>query len=188
MVCDRCILAVENILQEMQLSYVTVGLGVVDFSNHLGEQLPDLIHTQLSQRLETLGFSLLNNSKSKLIDAVKNSCIDYLKSTIEGEQAPTHVRLSEHINHYVAREYKYLSNLFSEVEGITIEQYFIKLRVETTKELLVYGELSLAEIASLLGYSSVAHLSGQFKKVTGLTPSYFRTVKDQKLRNALDKL
>ena len=114
----------------------------------------------------------------------KVSCLEYLQH-IDGVDKKV---LSEHISQAVQREYNYLSHLFSVVEGITIEQYFIRLRVEKVKELLVYGEMALGEIAFQLDYSSVAHLSGQFKKVTGLTPSYFRSLKNQKLRNSLDKL
>jgi YesN/AraC family two-component response regulator len=122
--------------------------------------------------------------KSKLIESIKNSCLDYLKHF----DVLNKITLSQHISDTVNLEYNYLSHLFSVIEGVTIEQHFIKLRVEKVKELLVYDELALGEIAFQLGYSSVAHLSGQFKKITGLTPSYFRTLKNQKLRYSLDKL
>lgn len=184
MVCSRCCLAVKDILNKMGLSSLSVNLGEVDFADYYGEKLSDEIGNLLSEELKALGFSILNNKKSKLIEDIKISCLDYIAQT---EQAGKKV-LSAHISSTIGLEYNYLSNLFSVVEGITIEQYYIRLRIEKVKELLLYGDKTLQEIAFLLGYSSVAHLSGQFKKITGLTPSYFRTLKNQKLRLFLDKL
>lgn len=184
MVCDRCCLAVKNVLNNMDLSYASVDLGEIDFADYQGAKLSDDVKILLGADLDALGFAILNDKKSKLIEAIKKSCLEYLQH-IDGVDKKV---LSEHISQAVQREYNYLSHLFSVVEGITIEQYFIRLRVEKVKELLVYGEMALGEIAFQLDYSSVAHLSGQFKKVTGLTPSYFRSLKNQKLRNSLDKL
>ena len=184
MVCQRCRLAVINILQELSLAYASVQLGVIDFDNHYGQQLPQALEKSLANKLHNLGFSLLSDKTSKLIENIKLSCFDFLNQL---ESTPK-TTLSKHITATNHLEYNYLSNIFSVVEGITIEQYFIRLRIEKVKELLVYDEISIAEIAYQLGYSSVAHLSGQFKKVTGLTPSYFRSLKDEKLRSPLDKL
>lgn len=184
MVCDRCSLAVADVLKSIELDYVAIDLGEIDFADYHGAKLADSVQALLSDRLETLGFSILSDNKSKLIEKIKTACLDYLRHIEE----PGKKILSHHINMTIGLEYNYLSHLFSVVEGMTIEQYFIRLRVEKVKELLVYGEMTLAEIAFQLGYSSVAHLSGQFKKVTGLTPSYFRTLKNQKLRYSLDKL
>tara|TARA_R110000737_G_scaffold142024_4_gene172739 strand:- start:1745 stop:2320 length:576 start_codon:yes stop_codon:yes gene_type:complete len=184
MVCQRCRLAVINILNDMALSYNSVQLGVIDFDNYYGQKLPIDVETSLANELQALGFSLLSDKTSMLIESIKLSCFDFLKQ-IEHTDKKT---LSKHITSTVHFEYNYLSQLFSVVEGITIEQYFIRLRVEKVKELLVYNEISISEIAFQLGYSSVAHLSGQFKKVTGLTPGYFRALKNEKLRSPLDKL
>jgi AraC family transcriptional regulator len=184
MVCDRCCFAVKNVLDNMGLKYASIELGEIDFAEYYGEQIPNQLTLSLSDDLESLGFSILSDKKSKLIEKIKKSCLDYI-NRIEATNKKT---LSEHISSDIKLEYNYFSHLFSVIEGITIEQYFIRLRVEMAKELLVYGELSLGEIAFQLDYSSTAHLSGQFKKITGLTPSYFRTLKNQKLRFSLDKL
>lgn len=184
MVCDRCCLVVGNVLKNIGLRYASIDLGEIDFADYHGEKLPDNVETLLSDDLEDVGFSILSDKKSKLIEDIKKSCLDYLQHIEELDKKV----LSDHISNAIALEYNYLSNLFSVVEGITIEQYFIRLRVEKVKELLIYGEMALGEIAFQLGYSSVAHLSGQFKKVSGLTPSYFRSLKNLKLRHSLDKL
>ncbi len=184
MVCDRCCLVVGNVLKNIGLRYASIDLGEIDFADYYGAKLPDNVETLLSEDLEALGFSILSDKKSKLIEDIKKSCLDYIQHIEE----PDKKVLSDHISSAIQLEYNYLSHLFSVVEGITIEQYFIRLRVEKVKELLVYGEMALGEIAFQLSYSSVAHLSGQFKKVTGLTPSYFRSLKNQKLRYSLDKL
>ena len=184
MVCDRCTLAVKTLLENSDLQYVSITLGEVDFAENYGDALPSNALSLLSNDLEELGFSILSDKKSKLIESIKNSCLDYLKHF----DISNKITLSQHISDTVKLEYNYLSHLFSVIEGVTIEQHFIKLRVEKVKELLVYDELALGEIAFQLGYSSVAHLSGQFKKITGLTPSYFRALKNQKLRYSLDKL
>jgi AraC-like DNA-binding protein len=184
MVCDRCCLAVKNVLDNRSLQYAAIILGEVDFADYYGEKLSHDTIVLLSADLENLGFSILGDKKSKLIENIKKSCLDY----IQNSEASNKTALSEHISFTVKREYNYLSHLFSVIEGITIEQYFIRLRVEKVKELLAYGELALGEITFQLGYSSTAHLSAQFKKITGLTPSYFRTLKNQKLRHSLDKL
>ena len=184
MVCDRCCFVVGNVLKNIGLRYASIDLGEIDFADYHGAKLPDDVETLLSDDLEALGFSILSDKKSKLIEDIKKSCLDYIQHIEESDKKV----LSDHISSAIQLEYNYLSHLFSVVEGITIEQYFIRLRVEKVKELLVYGEMALGEIAFQLGYSSVAHLSGQFKKVTGLTPSYFRSIKNQKLRYSLDKL
>ncbi len=184
MVCSRCCLTVKDILNKMGLSSLSINLGEVDFADYYGEKLSEGIENLLSEELKAVGFSILSNKKSKLIEDIKISCLDYITRT---EQVEKKV-LSIHISSTIGLEYNYLSNLFSVVEGITIEQYYIRLRVEKVKELLLYGDKTLQEIAFQLGYSSVAHLSGQFKKITGLTPSHFRTLKNQKLRSLLEDL
>ncbi|MGJ8692990.1 MAG: helix-turn-helix domain-containing protein [Thalassotalea sp.] len=184
MVCARCCFAVESILHKISLSYVGVNLGEIDFGELYGDNLATDSEHLLADELTALGFSILGNKKSKLIEEIKIACLTYLEQV----EAPDKKVLSDHISRTITLEYNYLSHLFSVVEGITIEQYFIRLRVEKVKEILLYGEQTVKEIAFQLGFSSVAHLSGQFKRVTGLTPSYFRSLKDQKLRVYLDNL
>ena len=184
MVCDKCCLLVSNILKNLDLRYISINLGEIDFDDHHGDRLSDDKQKLLSDALEAVGFSILSDKKSKLIGDIKISCLNYIQNI----ENPDKKILSDHISAAVRLEYNYLSHIFSAVEGITIEQYFIRLRVEKVKELLVYDEMALGEIAFQVGFSSVAHLSGQFKKVTGLTPSHFRSLKDQKLRYSIDKL
>jgi AraC-like DNA-binding protein len=138
---------------------------------------------KLQIRLEELGFEFLSSKQSQLVEKIKVICISTLAS-LKGDMTE---KLSQVLSNKLHREYNYLSNLFSSVEGITIEQYFIRQRVEKIKELLVYDELSLTEIAYKLNFSSVSHLSGQFKKITGFTPSKFRTLKYNN-RTPIDKL
>ncbi len=184
MVCDRCSLAVRNVLESIGLNYASVELGEIDFAKIHGDQLPSNKQGLLEQQLEALGFSILSDQKSQLIEAIKLACLEYI-DTIESSN---NSKLSSHISSTVKLEYNYLSHLFSVVEGITIEQYFIRLRIEKVKELLVYNEMTIKEVAFHLGYSSVAHLSSQFKKHTGLSPGHFRTLKNEKSRSSLDKL
>ena len=184
MVCNLCCFAVINILKSLGLQYSTVNLGEVDFANYYGDKLPNDSQKLLFDELDVLGFSVLSDKKSILIETIKISCLDYLKQM----ENPERENLSKHITNTIPLEYNYLSNIFSVVEGITIEQYFIRLRVEQVKEFLVYDELTTSEISFQLGYSSVAHLSAQFKKITGLTPGHFRLLKNEKLRSSLDKL
>ena len=181
MVCDRCKLAVNNVLDDMALQPVSVQLGEVDLGDH------ELLDAQLEDfrgRIEALGFELINDRKSRLIESIKKHIIALVRERDELEK----VKLSDYLGEELHHDYTYLSNLFSAVEGVTIEQYFIHQKIERAKELLVYDELSLTEIAYRLGYSSLAHLSRQFKKVTGMTPSYFRQLRDARQRQPLDKL
>lgn len=180
MVCNRCISVVANELSELEIGYTSVRLGEVD----IREKLSDEQHSKLRERLHTHGFQLLDDKKSALISQIKSAVINYIHYD---ESKSVKVNLSDHIAEKVGKDYNYLSGLFSEVEGITIEKFVILQRIEKVKELLVYGELTLSEIAWKMGYSSLAHLSGQFKKITGLTPSDYREIRDKK-RKALDEL
>ena len=184
MVCERCCLAVTNTLKNIDLLYESVSLGEVDFADIYGDQLPSKTYTKLLNELESLGFLILNDQKSKLIESVKIFCLDY----IDKIESLHDQNLSEYLGKMTQLEYNYLSNIFSVVEGVTIEKYFIRLRIEKVKELLVYAEMTTDEIAFHLGFSNVAHLSSQFKKHTGLTPGHFRSLKDEKLRLPLDNL
>jgi len=184
MVCERCCLAVSNVLESHNLNYESISLGEIDFANIYGSKLNSEIYSELQTNLEQLGFLILNDQKSKLIENVKIICLEYIDKveSLDGQ------KLSKYLSEKTQLEYNYVSNLFSIVEGITIEKYFIRLRVEKVKELLVYAEMSTGEIAFHLGFSNVAHLSSQFKKQTGLTPGHFRSLKTEKLRFPLDNL
>lgn len=183
-VCERCCLAVSSTLKNIEAHYESVSLGEIDFADNYGENLPCALYNNLLTELERLGFLILNTKKSKLIESVKIFCLEYINKieSLNGQ------KLSKYLSERTHLEYNYVSNLFSAVEGITIEKYFIRLRIEKVKELLVYAEMSTGEISFHLGFSNVAHLSSQFKKQTGLTPGHFRILKNEKLRVPLDEL
>ena len=166
MVCDRCILVVKQELDKLNLIAASIKLGEVQLANEPNEKQL----AQLKERLASVGFELLDDAKKKLIEKIKNIIVEQ----IHYSDADNKHNFSEILSQKVHKEYSYLSGLFSEVEGITIEKYIILQKIEKAKELLVYDELSLSEISYKLAYSSVAHLSAQFKKVTGLTPSHFK--------------
>jgi AraC family transcriptional regulator len=166
MVCNRCINAVSSLLAEFKIPYTSVQLGEVFLQKELSQKQIDT----LKNRLGELGFELLDDTKKKIIEKIKNSIVKQVHYNDQNEP----YTLSNILSSSLHKDYSYLSRLFSEVEGITIEKYFINQKIEKAKELLVYDELSLSEIAFQLGYSSVAHLSSQFKKITGLTPSHFK--------------
>jgi AraC-like DNA-binding protein len=178
MVCDRCSMVVGQELERLGITPLQVQLGEVTLPERPGDE--DL--RRVSQALAAVGFSLIDDRKSRTIEQIRNAIIDIVH---RGKHLGTN--LSDHLVTIIGRDYSYLSNLFSEVEGTTIEQYYIHQKIEKAKELLVYGELTLSQIASALGYSSVAHLSNQFKKVTGLTPSHFKKIKENK-RTPIDKV
>lgn len=179
MVCNRCIMAVRGILEQMAHTVVSVELGEAEISNDL---TADEV-AQLDQQLKSLGFELINDRKGRIIEQIKNEIV-YL---VHHSDIILNTNLSTWLGDRLHYDYTYLSNLFSEVEGTTIEKYYIAQRIEKVKELLVYDELSLAEIADALGYSSAAYLSSQFKKVTGLTPTFYKSIKETKRRN-IDEL
>ena len=179
MVCNRCILVVQNELDK---------LGIVANNIKLGEIIleKDLTTTEreaLENVLDPLGFEVIDDKKSRMIEKIKNVIIDLVHH--QDNHAKTN--LSDVLSDALHNDYNYLSNLFSDIEGTTIEKYFIAQKVEKIKELLVYDELSLSEIADRMNYSSVAYLSNQFKKVTGLTPSHFKQIREDK-RKPLDKV
>jgi AraC-like DNA-binding protein len=181
MVCDRCKRAVSNILAELDFQPLSVLLGEVDMTE---EDLDAARLHLIKERLEALGFELINSRKHRIIEKIKNLIIEIISKQNELDK----IRLSDYLADRLHLDYNHLSQLFSQFEGVTIEHYFINQRIEKVKELLVYDELTLTEISIQLGYSSVAHLSNQFKKITGLTPSHFRKLKDAKKRLSLDKL
>jgi AraC family transcriptional regulator len=178
MVCHRCKLAVTSELKKLDLHPVTVSLGevLIEEKEVSAEQLK-----KLSDELKALGFELIDDKRSKLIEQIKTFVIDSIHYKNEQTQNNYSELISKHLHH----DYSYLSNLFSEVEGITIQQFILTQKIEKVKELLMYGDLSLSQIALELGYSSTAHLSHQFKKLTGLTASQFKQM-GVKGRQSLD--
>lgn len=180
MVCDRCKMVVRQELESLHLHYKNVDLGQVELVNEPGtEQMQ-----QLRERLQQQGFELLDDKKTKTVERIKTEIV----SLIHGKDAEEfNLKLSAMLEEKIGIDYHYLSSLFSSVEGITIEKYAILQRIEKVKELLMYDEKSLSEIAYEMGYSSLQHLSQQFKKVTGLTPSHFKNLKENK-RKPLDKI
>lgn len=180
MVCDRCIMVVKAQLEEAGLHPVSIELGVIELAEN------DISPEQQENakiKLESVGFELLEDRKGQLIEAIKTAVIELIHRSNDDDIKP---KLSDYIASALRYDYNYLSSLFSETEGITIEQYAIQQRIERVKELLAYGELSLKEIAYDLGYSSVAALSGQFKKVTHITPTTWKA--GNSTRKALDKV
>mgnify|MGYP003860834393 CR=1 FL=1 len=180
MVCDRCIRTVKRIFDAYKLQIGQVQLGEVDL---LDETLGKY-EGEIRKDLEKEGFELMDDINSQVIEQIKNVIVE----TIHGNKSQDNkINFSRLIENKLLKDYSHLSNLFSMIEGITIEKYTILQKTERVKELLVYNELSLSEIAFQMGYSSVAHLSSQFKKTTGLTPTHFKSIKETKRMN-LDKV
>jgi AraC-like DNA-binding protein len=172
-------MSVENILNSKGIPYSDVTMGEVE----LEKKLTDSQRNDLSAALSKVGFEMIETRLNKIIEDIKKLTMNYLALGDERQ----HIKLSSYITAELNYDYSYLSDLFSSIEGKTIEQYFIQQRIEKVKELLVYDQLSLTEIAFQTGFSSVHHLSSQFKKITGLTPTHFRKVGSEK-RKAIDKL
>ena len=180
MVCGRCIKAVTQIFEQTGVIPESVELGIVKVKTELN----DAQRNKIKALVEAEGFELLDDQKAKLVDDIKRIIIELVHY---GSLDEMDKNLSKYLTDKLHREYQYLSSLFSSVENTTIEQYFILQKIEKVKEWLVYDEFTLSEIAFKLGYSSVAHLSGQFKKVTGFTASEFKQLKDHH-RKPLDKV
>ena len=180
MVCNRCKMVVTSVLGKLGLHAVRVELGeVIIREDRLSPETKD----QLTRELQPLGFELLDDKKTRTIEKIKTLITDL----VQNRNNRLKIKLSEHLQQALHHDYSALSHLFSSVEGITIEKYYILQKIEKVKELLVYDELTLSEIAYQLHYSSVAHLSNQFKKVTGHTPSGFKALGPSK-RRPLDAL
>lgn len=178
MVCPRCIEAVQAIFNELELKTTAISLGEVTVT-----EMNDAQRLSLSEQLSNKGFELLEDHKSKLINQIKALVIEQIHHQSQAINSNFSALISDQLQH----DYSYLSRLFSSVEGITIEKYILKQKIERVKELIFYDELTLSEIAFQLGYSSVAYLSAQFKKETGMTPSVFRKLKESG-RKSLDQL
>lgn len=181
MVCHRCILAVENILDQLAISFSKVLFGEIYLTRELTAEQKQM----LKEKLAAVGFELIDNHTGGLIEKIKTSVIK--KARNDAGDKDNLMKLSQYLSDKLHHEYTYLSSLFSSVEGRTIENFFIEQRIEKAKELLIYGQMTLSEIAYELEYSSVAHLSSQFKKITGLTPSYFKKVGTYR-RKSLDSI
>jgi len=171
MVCVRCKMVVREELEKFGLHHTMVELGEAEILESISAEQ----HGQLKLALLKSGLELLDDKKSMLIQKVKSAIIEVVYA-----EEPLGMNLSKYLSRKFYHDYAYLANLFSEVQGVTIEKFFISHRIEWAKELLVYNELSLTEIAYKMHYSSVAHLSTQFKKVTGLTPSHFKKLGNKK--------
>jgi len=179
MVCNRCNMMVTSELEKFGLHPLTVELGMAEVERELSSEEK----MNLNEHLKKLGFELIDDKKTRLIESIKTTVVELIRNPDDLPKMTFSEYLSEKFHH----DYSALSKLFSEVQGMTIEQYVITQKVERVKELLVYDELSLSEIAYELNYSSVSYLSKQFKKVTGLTPTHFKQVKENK-RIPLDEL
>lgn len=183
MVCNRCKTAVQQEIEKLGLHPQQVSLGEVILKE---DDLPEDVINQLDTSLSNLGFERIDDRKARLIEGIKNKIIEVIRRREEQQRKFNWSEVLAEQMHY---EYSYLSNLFSSMEGITIEHYIIRQKIEYVKELLFYDELTLSEIADKLGYSSVAHLSAQFKKITGLTPSELKKSREiTQSRKSLDKV
>jgi YesN/AraC family two-component response regulator len=172
MVCIRCKLVVKAELEKLGLHYRVVDLGEAEIKEGISSEQ----RVQLDKALKKSGLELMDDKKSMLIEKIKNIVIELVHYS---DELPK-VNLSDFLHEKLEHDYTYLANLFSEVEGTTIEKFYIAHKIELVKELLVYDDLNLTEIAFKLHYSSVAHLSNQFKKLTGLTPSHFKNLKHKR--------
>ena len=172
MVCIRCQMVVKAELEKLGLPHVNVKIGEADI---IGDIKPEQLE-QLKTDLKKAGLLLMDNKKSVVVEKIKSAIIELVHYT----EDQIKVNLSDYLSEKLQYDYTYLSNLFSEVKGITIEKFYLTHKIERVKELIVYDELNLSEIAWKMHYSSVAHLSNQFKKYTGLTPSHFKELKNKR--------
>lgn len=179
MVCSRCIAAVDSIFNNMGIDVSQISLGEVETKNHLS----DNTLRNLDLKLKSIGFEIVQDATQKLIEKIKTLVIQ----KVSEEDLPDDFVLSQFLSSALHRDYSAISKLFSQNENVTLEHYFILQKIEKVKELLLYRELNLTEISQKLGYKSVQHLSAQFRKITGLSPTQFLNSKERK-RIALDKI
>jgi len=177
MVCIRCQMVVKAELEKLGLQYVYVKIGEADIIEDVQPQQLE----QLKAELKKAGLVLMDNKKSVLVEKIKSAIIEL----VHYREDQIKVNLSDYLSEKLNYDYTYLANLFSEVKGITIEKFYLTHKIEKVKELIVYDELNLSEIAYKMHYSSVAHLSNHFKKYTGLTPTHFKKLKNER-RNTLE--
>jgi AraC-like DNA-binding protein len=179
MVSNRCKVAVKDELKKLGLHFIVVDLGEVEIMENLSSEKRDL----LRKGLFDCGLELMEDKKAIQIEKIKNIIIQMIHHSEEVIK----VNFSDYLSEKLDQNYTYLANLFSEVQGTTIEQFIISHKIERIKELMIYGELNITEIAWKMNYSSVAHLSSQFKKFTGLSPSHFKKLKDKR-RNPIEEI
>ncbi len=179
MVCPRCIMSVKSILQDLSIPFNNIALGQLE----MAEEMTKAQRTLLEERLQAVGFELLEPGKSALISKIKTVIIEQIHYSNE----PVAVNFSKLISDKLHHEYAYLSRLFSSIEGITIEKYIARQKIEKVKELLFYDQISLSQISLEMNYSSVSYLSAQFKKETGMTPTQFKS-QERPNRKSLDNL
>lgn len=172
MVSNRCKMAVKEELKKLDLHFVLVDLGEVEVM----ENLSSACLLELKLALQKVGLELMDDKKAMLIEKIKNVITEMIHNSDEVLK----VNYSDFLSEKLDYDYTYLSNIFSEMKGITIQQFIIQHKIERVKELLLYDELNLTEISYKMNYSSVAHLSNQFKKITGLSPSHYMQLKDKK--------
>jgi AraC-like DNA-binding protein len=181
MVCDRCIRVVQEELEKagLKVKQVVLGEAVVE------EELSQLQKNSIHNRLSAHGFEIIDDRKVAIIEKIKNLVVELIHHNHSGTQI--HTNYSDYLSEALHMDYHYLSTLFSSMENVTIEKYIILQKIERVKELLIYNELTLSEIAWQMGYSSVQHLSSQFRKATGYTPSAFKQIREN-TRKSLDQV
>lgn len=179
MVCIRCQMVVKSELEKLAIAYNNVKIGEIDLTADL---LPGQL-VQLDSGLRRWGLQLIDDKKSVLVEKIKSVIIEL----VHYDESQIKVNLSEFLSQKLNHDYTYLANLFSEVNGTSIEKFYLAHKIEKVKELIVYDELNLTEIAFMMHYSSVAHLSNQFKKITGLTPTHFKNLKNKR-RNSIENV
>jgi AraC-like DNA-binding protein len=179
MVSNRCKMAVKEELKKLGLHFIVVDLGEIEIMENISAE----VREQLKLQLHNSGLELMDDKKAILIEKIKNAIVEMVHHSDEMIKINFSDYLSQKLNH----DYTYMSNLFSEVQGSTIEHFIILHKIERIKEYIIYDELTISEIAWKLNYSSVAHLSNQFKKVTGLSPTHFRQLKDKR-RTSIEEI
>lgn len=179
MACESCVIFVKDTLKDLNISIVRVELGEIDTM----EDVSDHDKMKLNSKIKKAGMELLERKQGLLIEKIRKVMIDYVANSENNHNVKFSELLSKELNH----SYTYLANFFSEVEATTVEQYIIALKIEKIKELIIFGDDTFSEIAYKLNYSSAAHLSSQFKKITGLTPSHFKALKERR-RITIDKI
>lgn len=179
MVSNRCKMTVKEELKKLGLHFIFVDLGEIEVMESITQDQ----RNELKQALYDSGLELMDDKRSMLIEKIKTVIIEMVHHSDE----PIKINFSNYLSEKLSHDYTYLANLFSEIQGTTIEQFIISHKVERIKELIIYGELNITEIAWKMNYSSVAHLSNQFKKVTGLSPTHFKQLKDKR-RNPLEEV
>ncbi len=177
MVSQRCKIVVKEVFNKLGFSYIIVDMGVVDIMDNISDDQ----RSEIRLALHNYGLELIDDKKTLLIEKIKSVIIEMVH--FSGETPKTN--FSDYLSEKLKYDYTYMANLFSEVQGITIESFIISHKIERVKELIIYNEFNLTEIAWQMHYSSVAHLSNQFKKITGLTPTHFKNLKDKR-RQAIE--